>query len=378
MKGVTGARGNAPGLEMMDMTPSHEEIDTAVVKDFAWTDAWHQTHDAAVTVSFQVEEDASGPKQTNWHLYNQGRMHELPMFERLAWDLIAGLNPLPREPPKGRPPVPLREAVYCGMLKLYAQKSSRRAQGLIDRAVDQGKLSRPWHFNVVSRLLNAADTAAVLRQLIQVSSTPLAELERIIAIDGTGFATQTFGPYFGARHGVKRTHHFVKAVLAFGVKTHIITDVVVGDGRLGESPQWPELVRNTASRFAVEAFLGDKGFSSKKNHDVAEAVGSQARIPFKKNVTGRAKGSGAWKRAYHYWQSHPQDFLRRYHQRSNAESGIAAVKKVLGETLYSKNQRARCNELLLKFLTYNVLVLAHEIYESGIDVTFTDSLLIPV
>ena len=80
-------------------------------------------------------------------------------------------------------------------------------------------------------------------------------------------------------------------------------------------------------------------------------------IPFKKNAIGAPRGSPAWKKAYHYFQLNREEFEDRYHKRSNVESTFGAVKKKFGETIKSKNLVAQQNELLCKFVAYNITIL---------------------
>jgi hypothetical protein len=52
------------------------------------------------------------------------------------------------------------------------------------------------------------------------------------------------------------------------------------------------------------------------------------------------------------------------------ESTFAAIKKKFGETLKSKNRVAQENELLCKFIAYNLTVVIQEMFELGIKAGF--------
>lgn len=45
-------------------------------------------------------------------------------------------------------------------------------------------------------------------------------------------------------------------------------------------------------------------------------------------------------------------------------------KRLFGDSLRSKSHIGQVNEILLKFLCHNLVVLVHEIHESGIDPSF--------
>jgi transposase len=99
-------------------------------------------------------------------------------------------------------------------------------------------------------------------------------------------------------------------------------------------------------------------------------TGRKAYILFKKNVTGKSRGSTLWSKMYHYFQLNLDDFMEHYHKRSNIEATNAAIKGKFGETLKSKNPTAHVNELLAKIIAYNLTMVIHEMYENGINPEF--------
>jgi len=54
------------------------------------------------------------------------------------------------------------------------------------------------------------------------------------------------------------------------------------------------------------------------------------------------------------WLEDKESFLRRYHQRSKAESVYSALKRCYGNHLSSHKRKAQRRELHLKTLTYNI------------------------
>src|SRR5262249_37320152 len=90
-----------------------------------------------------------------------------------------------------------------------------------------------------------------------------------------------------------------------------------------------------------------------------------ALIPFKSN--SKPTRPGVWNRAYHYFNLHREEFLRRYHQRSNIESVFSAIKRVFGDSCRGKTQTSMRNEALAKCLAHNLCVLIHAMHEFGIE-----------
>ena len=71
---------------------------------------------------------------------------------------------------------------------------------------------------------------------------------------------------------------------------------------------------------------------------------------------------------YEYFTEHKEAFMKHYHKRSNAESVFAMLKRKLGVMLRTKKCISQVNEILLKCLAHNIIVLIHEMYELGIEV----------
>ena len=304
-----------------------------------------------------------------WTAYNQAQKEEVRLFDALLKDLV-GAIPEPVQVGAGRPRLSIRETLFCSIQKVYSQLSSRRAYSLFKNAIEKGQIAHAPHFNAPSKLLNNPDITSILRNLIHITAIPLASIEKDFAPDSTGFRTTSFGAYCEEKHGGKKEHKWLKAHIMSGIKTNIITDAIITDGDGADSPQFKPMVLNTAQSFDISEVSADKGYSSRENHDVVGEVGGTAYIPFKDNATGQAKGSPLWKKAFHFFKLHQEEFDEHYHKRSNVESTISAVKKKFGECLKSKNHVAQVNELLCKLIAYNITVLIHEMFENGINPDF--------
>ncbi|HLF16119.1 MAG TPA: transposase [Candidatus Thermoplasmatota archaeon] len=305
-----------------------------------------------------------------WTAYNAAQADEVRLFDVLLSDLTQGIQE-PAHGAMGRPCLPLREQAFCAIQKVYSQLSSRRARSLFGYAEGRGQIGHAPHFNVSSKFLNRADATPLLRGLVHETALPLAELETRFAIDSTGFRTTSFGSYCQEKHGEKAKNVWLKAHLSTGTRTHIVTDVIVtgsaGEGS-GDTSNFAPLVKGTSDAgFIVAEVSADKAYSSRANHDAAGALGAETYIAFKSNASGKSGGSPLWRKAFHFFQLHRDEFEAHYHKRSNVESTIGAIKKKLGETLKSRNRVAQENELLAKVVAYNITVLIHEMHENGIN-----------
>ena len=264
----------------------------------------------------------------------------------------------------------MKELLFCAIQKVYSQLSSRSAHGLYQNAAMKGQIDHAPLFNMPSKIFNNPEITPILHKLVTLSALPVAELETDFAVDSTGFRTTTFGAYYGDKYSQKREHHWLKAHLATGINTNIITQAIITGENGGDSPQFKPLVEKTAENFNIREISADMAYSSRNNLEVVGELGGIAYIPFKKNATGRASGSVLWKKMYHYFQLNRDEFMEHYHKRSNVEATNAALKRKFGETLKSKNPTAQVNELLAKIVAYNLTVVIHEMYENGIEPEF--------
>ncbi len=342
-------------------------------------------HTHAVKYYLQVEkENSEGETETEkipltykqaWKAYNDAQTNEVRQFDKLLSDLVQNIEEPEQKRGRGRPSLSLKEQVFCSVQKVYSQLSSRRASSLFSFAEEREQISHAPHFNAVSKFLNREEAKDILEELLGITAQVLKTVETDFAIDASGFRTTNFHEYNNQKHnGSKKEHNWLKAHLCVGVKTNIITGIVITRGQAGDSPQFEPLVR-WASRngFHIDEVSADMAYSSRNNLEVVEELGGTPYIPFKKNATGRAKGKPIWKKMFHYFQYNQEEFLEHYHKRSNVETAYHMIKSKFGDTLKSKNPLAQRNELLCKAIAHNIVVLIHEMRELGIEPNFTNS-----
>src|SRR5205807_9611752 len=110
-------------------------------------------------------------------------------------------------------------------------------------------------------------------------------------------------------------------------------------------------------------------YLSHENLALLEAMGGAAIIPFKSNSVPGEAGS-LWERMYFYYQFKRDEFLPRYHLRSNAESTFSMCKAKFGDAVRSRTDVAMKNEVLCKFLCHNIVVVHQSHLELGIEPVF--------
>jgi len=158
---------------------------------------------------------------------------------------------------------------------------------------------------------------------------------------------------------------WVKAHAMVGTTTSVITAIRVTESNVNDGPELPALVAFTAERFDISEVSADKAYLSHANLRAIESVNAVPYIPFK--VNSQSEGSAAWRRMYGLFMYRQEEFMARYHARSNAESTFSAMKRKFGASVRSKNPTAQGNEVLCKALCFNLSMLVHAMHELGID-----------
>ena len=136
------------------------------------------------------------------------------------------------------------------------------------------------------------------------------------------------------------------------------------------SPQQSDRLGGDPDGAGLLVLHGTKRERLLRSHDnlaLVAGLGGTAFIPFKSNSQPGEAGS-LWERMYFYYQFRREEFLKHYHQRSNAESTFSMLKAKFRDHVRSKTDVAMKNEVLCKFLAHNICVVIGAIHELGIDV----------
>jgi transposase len=330
--------------------------------------------DGGITVlneTVQVSQTVRPSYGQNWPAYNEAQMNEKRQFQSLLFDLCSGIVDPPQT--NGRPRIPLRDAVFAAMFKIYSTFSGRRFISDLQDAKTKGFIQRVPHFNSIFNTLENPDLSPILSTLITQSALPLKAVETAFAVDSTGFMTSRFTRWFDQKYGVVRQKHsWVKAHIICGVKTNVVTSVEILEQHTNDAPVLPALVTKTAENFNVREVLADKGYTSAKNLETIVSLNAMPYIPFKANSTGEYghKRSATWEKMFHYFSLNREQFFEHYHQRSNIESTVMMIKTKFRDHVRSKTDTAMKNEVLGKILCHNICCVISAIYELGINPVF--------
>ena len=172
----------------------------------------------------------------------------------------------------------------------------------------------------------------------------------------------------------RKSREWLKAHIVVGTSTHIVASVRVEGWRSDDFSQFVPLFQRVTRLFDVKRISADAAYPGHENFDAAESWGATLFTPFQhRHVRPPAFDQSAWARAYRMFYDNFDEWYPSYHRRSLSETAFSTIKRLLGETIRSKTPIAQINEMLLKVLTHNIIVLIHAIFEFDLHPFFASS-----
>ena len=342
-------------------------------------------HVYAVEYTMRRETSASGETTVTeslrvsytqeWSAYNAAQTTEKERVAALLHGLCAAIdNPIYK---RGRPRLPLADAVFAAVMKVYGTTSGRRAMVDMRDYAAKGYIDKAPCYNSIFNVFENPAITPLLKAMIEESARPLRAVESDFAVDSSGFSSSVYARWFDHKYGRKMSAcEWVKAHVMIGVKTNVVTSVEVTPAYGADSPQLPRLLTPTAARFRVAEVSADKAYLGHANLTAIDAVGAFPLIPFKArtvrtSVQTRSPESRAlWTRMHDFFTHNREEFLQHYHKRSNVETTFSMIKAKFGARVRSKTPVAQVNEVLCKVLCHNLCCLVSAFYELGIEATF--------
>ena len=359
-------RSEVPGL--LDTCECEDFLErNAPCKHVHFVRLWLKSPDQAVPPTLSQSPIQNAPKR-DWSLYDRAQLEEGRLVRILLRDLANGF-PQPFKDPRlpGRKPVALRDQAFCAVQRSYHGFSLRRSHDFRVAATEKELLSDPHSYSLISHFLCREDVTAGLHDMLARSAIPLIGLEDRCAIDSTGLRTSRFNYYRKEKYDSSRENVWLKLHALVGVKTHGVPALEVTAGSVGDSPQYPVLLRRAIeNRFRFKEVYADNGYQSRENFNVSSELDVLPFIPFKSNQTGQAKGSPMYHKMFLFFQYHREEFDRHYGQRAQVESTFAAFKQKLSETLSSRKFTSQVNEILCMGIAHNIMVLVHQMFETNV------------
>ena len=327
-----------------------------------------QNEDGTVTETVTYTETVRKTYPQNWAAYNRAQTNEKATFQVMLRDLCAGLPD--REKTKGTQYLRTSDAIFAAVFKVYSTLSARRFMTDLKESHAKGYISKVPCHNSVLGVLETEEMFPILKALVERSAAVLKPLESNFACDSSGFSGCRYDRWYEEKYGTpmkKVLRCWVKAHIMCGTKTNAITAVEIHGQHANDGVQLPDLLATTAQRFTIKEVSADLAYSSRPNLAVIDGMNAAPLIPFKCNASPAA--GGLWEKCFLYFSLQREEFLKRYHLRSNVESTFSMIKRKFGDSVRAKTDVAMKNEVLAKFLAHNICCVIQEASELGIDPT---------
>jgi hypothetical protein len=187
----------------------------------------------------------------------------------------------------------------------------------------------------------------------------LIEARPEAAIDSTGLEASVRSAHYARRlrdgNRRYRVPKFPKLTIVCHTKSHLIASALASIGPSYDFPLLRPALLDAALNLEIDRLLGDCGYDSEANHQLArEVLGIRSSI-IKLNPRNRGR---LWPQARYRRQMKRRFHHRKYGQRWQVESVFSRIKRRLGSALRARTHASRQRESHLKVLTHDLMILA--------------------
>ena len=310
---------------------------------------------------------------------NISSRRERSFFEHMVSCLIQTIKEPVRKGP-GRPPLSRRAVVSDLLHKVHENRPSRKFESdlLYYEEIDIRDNHVP-HFNTLNKYMREVWLTSTLFGMLYMTAHPMRNIEKIAAVDSTGFISRPPGQWHEVKHGRddesektrakrrRRLRRGVKVHLISGVLSNIIMAATVTHINASDHEEFEGLLDQTLGHFEIEELLGDSAYMSHTHFELLAAKGIIPYIDFTSAVVSPPLDGTMWSKMHHLYIAHRELWDRHYHLRSNVETTNYMVKGAYGEYLLSRDPVAQVNEALAKCVCHNIWVLNKQTQIMGID-----------
>jgi hypothetical protein len=212
------------------------------------------------------------------------------------------------------------------------------------------------------RLLKRPVAKRLFRTTVRTFLKRRKRIERA-ALDSTGLDCGHASRYYvRRRHGsTKRWQtvaysRYAKLEAAFDCRSHLMIGVLASRGPRVDTDRFVPLLDATLGNVRVKTALADAGYDSEANHVYArQAKGVRSFIPA---TIGRPTSKPPSGRHRRRMKQRLDKNYGKYGQRWQAESGFSMFKRRIGSVVNARSYWTQCEELLLKAITFNVMLIS--------------------
>lgn len=160
---------SCPDFESTGQTCKHLYAVEIVIKRETTVTETETTTTRTVTITETVKKPTY---KQDWPAYNMAQTNEKKHFQVLLRDLCRGVSE-PIFGTKGRPALPINDALFACVYKIYSTVSGRRFMCDMRDAHEAGHVSKCMSYNSIFRYLENPALTPILTDMIVKSSLPL-------------------------------------------------------------------------------------------------------------------------------------------------------------------------------------------------------------
>ena len=183
------------------------------------------------------------------------------------------------------------------------------------------------------------------------------------ALDSTGLDCGHASRYYiRRRNGTQKRwqtviySRYAKLEAAFDCQSHLMIGVLASRGPRVDTDRFVPLLDAALGNVQMGSALADAGYDSEANHVYArQKRGVRSFIPAKIGRPSSKPPSGRYRRQM---RQRLNKRYGRYGQRWQAESGFSMFKRRVGAVVHARTYWTQCEDLLLKAITYNVMLIS--------------------
>ncbi len=169
----SASRGDNPECSCPDYEARRQNCKHIYAAIFVSRRERHADGSTTVTETIAITRQQTTYPQA-WPAYNAAQTNEKDKFQSLLSDLCRGIAE-PIEKKAGRPRLPLSDAVFSAVFKVYSTVSGRRFMSDLRDAQSKGFIASAPHYNSIFNYLENPAMTPILRSLVEQSSLPLPQ-----------------------------------------------------------------------------------------------------------------------------------------------------------------------------------------------------------
>jgi hypothetical protein len=212
--------------------------------------------------------------------------------------------------------------------------------GIVQEQLD---ISEIPHYSTLCKFSKRVSTS-VINQLFRKACSFMADWKTpssVVAIDSSGFTPDTASTYYSARTG-KTRRDYLKATISVDTTYKSLLSNNITKSRHHDSQVAPCILRASHRVRKSDCYVLDKAFDSERIYQlIHEELESHSMIPVRNWHASYVSGK--------YRQIMASSFdVKIYGRRNMAETVFSVLKRLFGETPYSRSHRQLVKEIKMK------------------------------